>query len=360
MIIKVITDQEGLLTIKEDWEKLEKQNASMTYYNSFHFNYTWWLTYGKDPNRQLFIICCCDNHRMVGIAPLMIESCKRIIRYKVLKFMGRGDFLNFIIDPGGNNELAIIRQLFAAIEANASQWDQMQLTHIPDQTMLLWYLLKSVNYNPSVTFLSLCPRIELAHYGSFEEYATEWVSAKASKHLIKLQKEVGYRFKVVNNKDDYNVLDAIAETHRMEQHYLNTEKQRSERSSLFDDPEKMEFLTRLYDRNEHVVTFLLETNDGEMITYQTCYLFQDKLHVWNIGYNPKFRQYNLTCVRTIETLNYLMSNSVGYIFDWGAGGYPWKFEWTDKYTVNYLFTKWNPASKRAKLLRVMKFLKRSK
>lgn len=350
MNTKIVTDIEGFLGIKDDWERLERQDEDVTYYSTFHFNYSWWLTFGKNASHKLFIVCCYQDNRLTGIAPLMIKRTdKKITKLDTLCFMGRGDYLTFLLDKSGQHELKTVKALFAAIEEHKAEWDKVELTHLASDTSLLYYLLRHDKYNPGVSYLTSCPRLDLSQYPTYEQFTKLGLYPRARKCVEKFRKEVPYRFRVVDGSEDKSIYDRIAWIHKQERDYLRSQKNRSERRSLFDDKENEEFLKRLFEGNERLVTFLLENEEGEIIIYRTCYVYKDNIHGWNTGYSPKYAHiHSLSDIIMIEMIQYLYERPLGSKIDFGAGSYPWKFKWTSQFTASYSFTKWNMSSRRIK------------
>ncbi|KIZ30511.1 GNAT family N-acetyltransferase [Bacillus cereus] len=347
MEYKIISNKEEFYDLKGVWEEMERADSTISYYSTFHFNYTWWEANRKNINLKLFIICVYHNNSIVGIAPLMLEKNGNILNYWKLIFLGRGDSLNFIINRQQGNESKIIKEIFLGIEQNSNMWDKLELTHISEESLLFWHLMKNNKYNKYTNYLVQNPKIKLQDYRNFDEFKKNNVPAKTNKFVNKLKKEVGYKFEVINNKYDKNIFKEIIEIHKLEQEFLNQQKGRTERESLFEDPSKADFLYQLFKDNENILTFVLYSGAGEIITYNTCYKFHDKLHFWNTGYHPSYVNYNLSKVRMYEIINYLFDNQLYYTIDWGAGGYPWKFEWTNTYLTTYALSMWNPNSKKA-------------
>lgn len=353
MSTKIVSDIEGFLSIKEDWERLEQEDPDITYYSTFQYNYSWWLTYGQDQANKLFIICCYRDNKMVGIAPLQIRNIdKKILKYNVLCFLGKGDYLDFIIDSRLFSAATIIKSLFSDIEENAYKWDKIDLTHIHMQSRLLSYLLRHDKYNPHVKYLTSCPRINLEEHKSYEQFSEENFNAKMRKKLQKLRKETSYRFKVVTGSESSDIYDRISHVHKMEKQYLHDEKGRTERRSIFEDLNNEKFLKQLFNNNDKVVIFLLELADGEIIIYSCCYLYNNILHDWNSGYSPKYSHFHgIADVLQMEIINYLYTTGQVKQIDLGAGNYPWKFRWTRDFMVSYSFTFWNTSNRRGLLFR---------
>ncbi len=349
-----MTTTEDFLIIKEDWERIEQLDPDLTYYSTFHYNYCWWLTYGQDKYNKLFIICCYRDHKIVGIAPLMIrEIDKKIITCHELCFLGKGDYFNFIVDSSRFSSLAIIKDIFHAIEENSNRWDRIELTHIQKDTQLLRYLLRHDKYNPHINYLTSCPRIDIQDFTSYEQFDKEFMNTKMRKKHEKLRSQTGYRFKLVMGSQD-DIYERISQVHKMEKQYLQREKGKSERASLFENKNNEEFLKRLFKDNDQVITFLLETEEGEIIIYNSCYLYRNVLYGWNTAYSPKYSHYHgVSDVMMIEMIQYLFKHDHGEQIDFGAGSYSWKFRWTSRFSVSYSFSMWNLPTRKTKILRFL-------
>lgn len=359
MNIKIVTDVEGLLSIKDDWERLEQQDADVTYYSTFQFNYSWWLTFGGDDHNKLFIVCCYRDNKLCGIAPLMIKRVdKKIMKLDVLCFMGRGDYLTFLLDKKEHKELKTLKALFSAIEEHAAEWDKVELTHLAADTVLLYFLLRHDKYNPGVGYLTSCPQLDLDQYATYAEFEKHGLYPRARKSVEKFRREVPYRLKVISSSEDESIYGRISHIHKLEKEFLQSQKNRLERKSIFDDKQNEEFLKRLFHNNEQLVTFLLENEAGEIIVYRACYVYKDNIYGWNTGYSPAYAHiHSLSDVLMIEMIQYLYEYRLGRKIDFGAGSYPWKFKWTSRFTVTYSFTKWNMASKRIKTYRFFQKMK---
>lgn len=358
MNTKIVTDVEGLLSIKEDWERLEQQDSDVTYYSTFQFNYSWWLTFGRNSQNRLFILCCYRDNKLCGIAPLMIKRVdKKITKLDVLCFIGKGDYFTFLLDKKEHNELKTLKALFSAIEEHSAEWDKVELTHLAADTSLLYYLLRHDKYNPEVGYLTSCPQLDLDRFATFAEFEKNGLYPRARKSVEKFRREVPYQLKVILSEDE-SIYDRISYIHKLEKEFLHKQKNRLERKSIFDDKQNEEFLRRLFHKNEHVVTFLLEDEAGEIIVYRTCYVYKCNIHGWNTGYSPAYAHiHSLSDVLMIEMIKYLYEHRPGLKIDFGAGSYPWKFKWTSRFTVIYSFTKWNMASKRIKTYRFFQKMK---
>lgn len=359
MQAKIITTTDEFFKLKDDWERLQEQDEDVTYYSTFEYNWTWWEIYKNDKNIELFIVVVeLINGTVIGIAPLIIDKIKKIVSYKIIRFLGRGDYLGIIIDRNSNIKYGnIIKEIFNFMESKNKCFERIILQHIRNDSRLAAYLLKSNMYNKNFKYLMECPILKYKKYKIYSEYKKEFVSKRDQNRVNKLQREVGYNFKVVFN-DVENVYDKISELHIREQNYLQENKSKKERISLFNDKYCSKFIKKLYNNNHNVVTFLIEDFNGEILVFDTCYLYKRILHSWYTAYNTKYEKYSLGIVNNMETIKYIFENDIADITDLGSGRYTWKFKWTDDFIFDYKLDVWNEKMLKGKLLKKLYDIKK--
>lgn len=359
MEIQIITTAKKFLSLKEDWERLQQQDEDVTYYSTFEYNWTWWDVYKNDKNKELFIVVVESNGTVIGIAPLIIEKMnKKILSYRCLRFLGRGDYLGMIINRSSNIKYGnIIKEIFNFIESKNKEFERITLTHIKADSRLSAYILRHEKYNKNFKYLIECPILKCKKFNSFETYEKEFVSSKDRKYSNGLQRKIGYNFKAISN-DNEEVYEEISQLHINEQNYLVRNKGRKERKSLYNDQFYSEFVKKLYNNNSKVITFKIEDTSGNILIYKTCYLYKRVLYSWNTAYNPKYENYQLGRIIILKIAKYVFENNIADIFDFGAGRYPWKFQWTDDFIFDYQLDMWNEKTLKGKLLKKMYDIKK--
>ena len=101
------------------------------------------------------------------------------------------------------------------------------------------------------------------------------------------------------------------------------------------------------------MVFLLESEDKDIIVYSNCYFYKRILYSWNTAYDVKYKKYCAGKVLLYEIVKYLFESNIADVYDFGAGRYPWKFEWTNCYNINYKLYMWNTKTIKG---RILKFL----
>lgn len=342
MEINIVKNNEDFLTLKEDWELLQKEAEQITFYSTFYYLSFWWDFFGKESKNELCVICVSEKGRIIGIAPLMIE--KRTYSYipcRILKFLGRADFFNFLIHKDVK-AASLLRRVFESINKDIS-WDKLELTHIPSNTQLSHFLLKSENYNEQLEFLGENPVLSVKAGGNFDKYKKDFFKKNINYYRNKLRKDHEYVFQVFSGNED-GILEEIAEVHK---------KRNKDRISLFNDSKRFNHIKSLYQDKDLTRTFVLRSKEKEVISYATCYLYDGVLHNWNTSFDLKFSDYSAGDLIYLEMIQYaFQSEDTFEQVDFGAGRYPWKFRMTNTFVPTYRLNLNNSNSKKYVFLKL--------
>ncbi|AJG97796.1 hypothetical protein LF65_01182 [Clostridium beijerinckii] len=353
MQVKIITKTEDFCNLENDWNKVEQEDNDATYYNTFDYNWKWWSAYKNDEDKNLFIIVFYDNKIPICIAPFMVISRKKmILSYRTVMFLGTGDYLNVLVNKNYKNINACMKEIFKILNEEQYKIDRVVLTNIKSDSAIANYILKSDKYNSNFSYLTECPRFYPDKFNCFDEYIkTRFKPSDVKYYVNRLQKDVGYKFNIINNKNDYNIFGKLVELHKFEKDYLIKYKNRHERRSLFEEDQRNLFIKTVYEDNESIITFTIEDNDKNILIYYSCYIHGSTLYFWNTAYNPKYEKYDLTKILNYEVFRYIFENKLSYNFDYGAGRYPWKFKWTSDFIFNYKLDMWNDKTKKGRFLK---------
>ncbi len=333
MIYKIIGNIEEFVSLKEDWERIEKLSPATTYFSTFRYNYTWIKVNHEQPGLRLFLIAIYINNKVVGIAPLSIRNEKRrFYTCNVLEFFANGDYADFLIDVSENiDPNKIIGEIFTAIIKSNNLWDEIGLTHISQYTLLAHYLFTS-RYNANLRYLIEVPFINFSKFDCFEDYIKTFLPKKIKQYINRFQREVDFKMIVTHE----NVVEQISKIHIAEKEYLHS-RGLIQRHSLFEDIHSNDFFNLLYTNNDNVITYLLldAKNNNEVICYYTGYVYNNVFYSYNTAYNPVYQK-----LAVGKIFNYLIFENNQRekrwdVFDMGTGRYPWKFEWTDTFNLLY-------------------------
>lgn len=341
MEINIIRTISQFSALKKRWELLEQQAPQVSYFSSFRYNFDWWKAHESDASLDLFIVTAIQNNEIVGIAPLQIKTNYWIrnvkgLNVRILQFIhGGGDYSNFIVHPNSSAEPAkIVSELISAIEKHCAEYDEINLTHIDQYSLLAHQLLVS-KHNQQLQYLIECPYIDFSHYPDYEDYTRAYCPKKIKQYINRLGREVDYQMVVTSD----NIVDRLAEVHVAEKRFLISQGRTQRHSKVFEDSCELTFRKQLYLNNNNVLTYMLvDACNDAIICYYTGYVKDNIFHSATTAYHPDYAR-----LAVGKIFNYMIfaenyQRPRWRIFDMGTGRYAWKFEMT--YSFNLLY-QWN-------------------
>lgn len=339
MDVEIVRDAEGLDALRADWEKLEGMDPEVPFYSTFTFVRAWWAAYGQDDGHELLIVTARHNGELVGVAPLSYRPQTRFgVPIKEVRFASHGDYLSFLLHPGIRPDTVTSTLLGTVFEQ--SDWDILNLTNIPASTTFAAALLRS-EHHTLLTPLSENPYIDLRPHTDFTSFAADRLPSHTRKYRNKFLRETGARFRVVAGDDD-EILERMSHLHREERDFLRA-RGRRERHSFFDDDRRVDLYRAVYARPGAARTFVYEDPEGNLLGYRSCFAHRGTLLSWNSAYHPDVERYRVGKIIQFDILEHCYAEGGIEIFDFGAGRYPWKFEWTDRSSLSYRFRHDRPA-----------------
>ncbi len=334
MQVEVVDTLEGLAGLREEWEDLEQRDPEASFYLTHRFVSAWCHAYADHPDVSLHIVCVRHNAALMAVMPLSLRRGTRKGRaVTTLRFATHGDFMGALVDPTPASD-AVCRTLADAMDQPRS-WDSIYLTNIPVHSHLGRFFLRT-EHNPRFTPHVEAPRIDLREYADFTDFCGRSLPSHTRKYRNKLFREHEVTFRVYTGDED-GVLDRIAAVHRAERDHLVERRARTERHSLFDDERRVTHLRAVFATGGDAVTFAYEDEDGQIVGYRTCFRQGRTLLSWNSAYAPAYDRYRLGKVIQYDILEHLFAEGSTDVFDFGAGRYPWKFEWTPRFTATYRY-----------------------
>ena len=344
MEITIVNNLEELKNIKQSWEDLEGRSNYITFYNSFSYVYSWAETH-QSLFEKLFIVCVSERKKIIGVAPMMVTKSRAfsVIEFNNLSFLGKGDYFNFLIEDRAKFK-PIVTKIFDAIN-KFEGWDKLDLTHIQKGTDLLKFLLRSTKYNSRTSFFGETPVVLKESHSDFINYKKNHIRKNVNNYYNKLKKDYEIKVKMYwDNEGD--ILNRIRTIH------IARNSIGKNRKSLFTQSNTRSFLQSIYTQNRKTLTFCVE-NESEIISYVTCYIHGDIIHVWNNSYNIAYERYSPGDIVYMEALKYFFSEECGFrVLDFGGGRYPWKFQMTNDFLSMYRLNLNNKNCKKYKLLQL--------
>ncbi len=331
MEYRIVTTTKEFLSLKETWIALETMMPKIPFFSTFDFCFAYWKTVELSKIHKLWIVTVLHNQKVVGIAPLVIETQIIYIRQKldILRFLAPGDYQEILINNQENLKTDnIFKTIFEAIEENSNKWDRIHLTHISQHSPLTHFLFKS-KYNKDFVPLIENPFIDLTKCSSFAEFEKKHTPDKAKQYAKRLKNKINYRFS--HNEIS---LENCVEIHKKEQDYYR-KRGLKHRYSIFDNPQTVRFINLLHELGKIHIFALQAIENGQIIIYNWGYIRNGVFYSVNTGYDPQFEGLAVGRVMYYELIQNAYKTNIFTILDAGTGRYSWKFEWTSDFNLVY-------------------------
>jgi len=335
MEFNIITTLDELDTLSVEWNALLENSASRVPFLRYEYLRAWWETRGGGEwpftQSQLNVITAKQDGNIIGIAPFF--SSPNLQNEPSLLFIGSievSDFLDFIITPQDLPRF-IPALLNFLNEQDDPKWQMLDLYNILDNSPTLAIIKTSAEANGWLyTQKKLQPSPYITLPGDWEAYLAG--IDKKQRHEIRRK------------------LRRTAEAPIQADWYIVEKGQRlaTETESFIDmmagDPEKQIFLTDLMRQHLHNTARVAFENDwlqlsfftlgGEKAAAYMSFIYDQRLWVYNSGWNLKYSEFSPGWVLLANLLKWSNDNGI-HEFDFMRGGerYKYKFGGVDRYVV---------------------------
>ncbi|MDD0852516.1 GNAT family N-acetyltransferase [Halobacteriovorax sp. GB3] len=333
MSVKIINDLASFKSIQEDWDRLYELNEHLTVFSSWHWNYNWYETIGKNEGELFLVVVSNKEGLPVGIAPL---SLKKRGRKSVLSFLNDdyvADYSDFIFD----NTFAdyFFNELFATLNEHKKMWSQIELSRVRNDSLSFEQLEKYLGKSNGVSsFICHAPVLKI------EE---DWES-----FFPKLSKKLRQELRTTKNKikKEFNCEPVFIDHDQKEDLYKSLVKFHVSRqenkvgTSFFLEEELSSFYKRLIDDLSPVS----ETNisgiiiDDKVVSVVMGFKDRDHFRYWIPSFDSAIRIGSLGKLH----LSYLVESSFlnemkGFDLMIGVENYKlkWANESVDCFQFNY-------------------------
>lgn len=331
---------EKLASYQDQWNHLLENCASHVPFLSFDYQQAWWQTRGGGEwpdDSQLVLIGAFEDQKLVGIAPLF--HTKNILGKSALMFVGAievSDFLDFIVQP--KDSPAFIRGLIDFLLNNPEipHWEILDFYNILENSPSLDTLQSEAErrgWSHKQVRLQPSPYIPLP--GDFEAYLAG--IDKKQRHEI--------RRKLRNVEQD------LAEPNLyfvQERENLHTETQ-AFIDMMAQDPNKKDFLTDTMQEHIHNTAQIAFDNgwlqlafftlDGNKAAANMSFNFNDRLWLYNSGWDWEYRDYSPGWLLLAYLLQWANENGIEeFDFMRGDETYKYKFGGIDRYIYRVSLT----------------------
>jgi hypothetical protein len=322
MEVKIYNSEEISL-IKNEWKELHIRDENAMFYNSYEFVSIMSKHILND--NSIIIIVVKEGKALLGLSVLCKKkSSVRYLKKEISTFIEGVDFGDMLIDSTYKNPISVVKKLYSQLDVLTE--NRICLKKIPDNSVLLWYLLKNKEYNKYCTVRSEFPYIDINYWSDFIEYKKQCLPKNVNKFRNKLFKDKEYQFVCLRGSDI--PFDEIVGLH------VDRTKESSRGDSMFLS--KGDLYRELMSlENSYCFCIMVE---NKIQGYISAFFSNGTLHNWNTAHNPVYDNYRIGRILCHDQLEYVFNEfkSVTNI-DFGGGRYPWKFELTPHSRLTYEF-----------------------
>lgn len=315
-----------LEAIKNDWQGLLKECASDVPFLSYDYLHAWWQTRGGGEwpsSSELVLLVASEDERLIGVAPLFHAT--NLQGKPALMFIGAievSDFLDFIARPEDLSEFihAVIDYLTQS--EDIPPWEVLDFFNILEDSpsrALLASEAQARGWSHEEVHLQPAPYIPLP--GDYEQYLAQ--IDKKQRHEIRRKLR--------------NVAQSPLESNL---YFVDDLNRLSDETQAFiemmaQDPNKSAFLTskmRQHIHNTAQVAFengwlqlAFFTLNGEKAAANMSFIYDQRLWLYNSGWEWEFREYSPGWVLLAYMLQWANENAITE-FDFMRGDEPYKYK----------------------------------
>lgn len=331
MNLNVITDMDGLVSLKDDWNRLFEQSNSRNIFVSWDWCYAWWKHFGS--SFRLYTMVVTDGSSIKAIAPLMegegtiLSGGKRIISFLGDSMMA--DYMDILATGDKVRHIGILLEHLFQREG----WGIIRLGRFLEPESSLEVVLEGVRTADKKALVRLdcvSPYVEIQ--GGWEAYY-----AGLSK---KLKQDIRTSVNKLNKLGQFRYVpqEQISSAKALETLYgLHANRQKDKvGDSIFKDSSNRAFIEEVvenFGKKGWSDVSALELN-GEYVSVALSLRCGGTYYYWIPTFDEKFGNISLGKLHIFSILKDAFENRT-IRFDFMIGDEKYKYLWTSQSWPNY-------------------------
>lgn len=319
MTVRVHDDRSDFLLLEEEWKELFQRHGGWNLFLSWQWFSQWWRTLGA--GRELQLLTLRDEGRLVGIAPLMLETDDEGRRRLALIGSDRTtDYADMLVEP--DFEESMVGALARFVADGLGRWDYAEFSSLLESSPLLGHFREAVDHlgvSSRVEVANTCPSFRLAP--SWDEYLA--TLGKTHRHEL--------RRKIRRSQSDGPVtlhflrtleeveggLDAFFRLHRAS---------RPEKADFLDE-ELVSFFRGIAASfaGEGWMRLSLMKIDGREVAATFAFTRGERVLLYNSGLDPAYRQHSVGIALHAADLQQAIGEGLR-CYDFLRGNEPYKYD----------------------------------
>ncbi|MEW6615444.1 MAG: GNAT family N-acetyltransferase [Thermodesulfobacteriota bacterium] len=284
MKTELYTEDSAFSILKNHWGSLIDKSSSNEIFLTWQWQNTWWRHFGKDKALRIMAFRQ-EKGALIGLASFSVESFPGGKR--VMRFLGGTDVTDYldIIARAGYEE-DVCKNTVDFWRYTEDEWDFIDLHCLKESSIALNVLKQFLEENKYYTEISVedvCPRVSLPP--SWGEY----LESLDKKDRHELRRKVRRVERVSQSGNGYSIEDSNSVTDDIEQFLLLHRKSDVQKEGFMDKEMEVFFqdiANILFTENWLKLSFL--QIDGTCMASSMCFDYQNKLYLYNSGYDPEY------------------------------------------------------------------------
>ncbi len=319
--------------LRPEWTELLSNSASPGIFMTWEWVSNWWSYFGQD--EKLWLIQVRDNeHRLVGVAPLMCTKAKpvpiggrlsEVIAWRQIQFIGAhtaADHLDFIVDRG--NEREILRSIFDVLTQRSNEWDTLMLSNMSSNSATV-RMIRQHNISWRESSPDVCPVVHLPK--KWDDFFMS-LSRRKRKEQRRFQRQLNEAF---GDRWTYRIVDTSEEVKRTLEALIGFHQakwQAMDKAGGFASQKMVAFHHRIsqdFLKNGWLRLHRLDI-EGELAAALYTFCFDGYVYDFASGMDVKFADFSPGQVLTEMSLRQAISAGID-VYDFLRGDEPYKFRW---------------------------------
>lgn len=293
MEVEIIQDISKFSGMRLEWNSLLEKSSAFSVYLSWEWLFTWWETFGKTRDRQLYIITARENGELIGIAPFIKRQIKAfgVIDRTRVELLGTGEgeddevcsnYMDFIVTPKMEETFAKeVVNIFLSFE---NSFDEILLSSVSENSPTMKFFVELfegqlMHFKHNILKMSPCLFINLP--SDWEAYL-KTLGDKTRRNIRRDRKLLtgkgSLEYSTYCDRESYKYFDAVVELH-------NRRWQGNKEEDMFSSKMFLGFhvkVSKLFAEKGWLKIGIL-TNNGQQIAASYHFIYKNTLFAYQVG-----------------------------------------------------------------------------
>lgn len=317
--VRVYDDPSAFQLLEEEWKALFRQQGGWNVFLSWQWFSQWWSCFGAD--KEPCILAMWDHDRLVGLAPMMVETDE--VGRRRLALIGSDrttDYADLLVDPRFLDPMC--RLLAEFVVEGFGRWGYARFESLDASSPLLGPFLEAARRKGASTGVrptSTCPRIALA---------TDWdgyLAGLDKTHRHELRRKI--RRSQAVGRQEVLFLAGRDEIAASMDSFLRLHRASSAAKAAFQDDSVRCFFRGIAGvfAEEGWARLSLMRIDGRDVAASLSFTPGDRVLLYNSGSDPEYRAHSVGIALHAAEIRHAIEQGNAW-YDFLRGNEPYKYD----------------------------------